>query len=73
MDGLPSYEEATAAPDWLELAAPSVAPTDWRRCCLVDKHFYRHFAPRLWLDPLVTARTYGLHPNDGMQCRITSP
>ncbi|KAI1842559.1 hypothetical protein JX266_011313 [Neoarthrinium moseri] len=66
MDSLPSYEEATTGADWLQLAAPFVATGDWRRCCLVSSHFYRHFAARLWLDPLVTSRRFGLHPNDDL-------
>lgn len=65
MEALPSYEEATTAPHWLQLAAPYVPAIDWRRCSLVNNDFYSQFAPLLWLDPLVTARTYGLHPNDG--------
>ncbi|KAI0154406.1 hypothetical protein GGR57DRAFT_466957 [Xylariaceae sp. FL1272] len=66
MDGLPSYREATTRPHWLSLVTPTVPPADWPRCCLVDHRFYRHFAPRLWQDPLVTIRKLGLHPNDGL-------
>lgn len=40
--------------------------TDWRRCCLVNSLFHEQFAARLWLDPLITARAYGLHPNDDL-------
>ncbi|KAH8678209.1 hypothetical protein BX600DRAFT_507175 [Xylariales sp. PMI_506] len=66
MDALPSYEEAITEPHWLKLVVPYVSATDWRRCCLVDSDFYRHFAPYLWLDPLVSARKLGLHPNDDL-------
>ncbi|ORY59950.1 uncharacterized protein BCR38DRAFT_350282 [Pseudomassariella vexata] len=66
MEVLPSYEEATNAPDWLGLVAPTIPASQWRRCCLVNTHFYRQFAPRLWLDPLVTVRELGLHPNDDL-------
>ncbi|ETS73280.1 hypothetical protein PFICI_14885 [Pestalotiopsis fici W106-1] len=66
MDGLPSYEEATTLPHWLQLAAPYVPMADWRRCCLVNSQFHEQFASRLWLDPLVTARAHGLHPNDDL-------
>lgn len=65
MDVLPSYEEATLAPDWLQLAAPYLTAADWRRGCLVSSQWYHQFAPRLWLDPLITVRDLGLHPNDG--------
>ena len=65
MDVLPSYEEATLAPDCLQLAAPYLTAADCRRCCLVSSTWYRQFAPRLWLDPLITVRDLGLHPNDG--------
>ncbi|KAM0809652.1 putative F-box domain-containing protein [Seiridium cardinale] len=66
MEGLPSYEEATIAPHWTQLIAPYVPMTDWRRCSLVNSRFYKQFAPKLWLDPLITARAYGLHPNDDL-------
>ncbi|KAK7977293.1 hypothetical protein PG988_004783 [Apiospora saccharicola] len=66
MDVLPSYQEATVAADWLQLAAPYLTAADWRRCCLVNSQFYQQFAPRLWLDPLITARDLGLHPNDDL-------
>ncbi|KAI1269748.1 hypothetical protein F5Y18DRAFT_371377 [Xylariaceae sp. FL1019] len=66
MGGLPSYHEATTRPDWLSFVTPIVPPSDWARCCLVDHRFYRHFAPRLWQDPLVTIRKLGLHPNDDL-------
>lgn len=70
MDVLPSYQEATVAADWLQLAAPYLAAADWRRCCLVNSQFYQQFAPRLWLDPLITVRDLGLHPNDGKRARF---
>ncbi|KAH6656882.1 hypothetical protein BKA67DRAFT_553490 [Truncatella angustata] len=72
MESLPSYEQATTAPHWLQLVGPYVLTTDWRRCSRVNKLFYQQFAPRLWLDPLVTARHHGLHPNDDLAwyCRF---
>ncbi|OTA99851.1 hypothetical protein M426DRAFT_27075 [Hypoxylon sp. CI-4A] len=63
---LPSYEEATTSPDWLDLVAAYVPTVDWPRCCLVDRRFNQRFAPRLWQDPLVTIRHLGLHPNDDL-------
>ncbi|KAI3327846.1 hypothetical protein HD806DRAFT_531182 [Xylariaceae sp. AK1471] len=66
MDILPSYSEATSRLDWLSLVAPFVPASSWTPCCLVDRRFYNHFAPRLWQDPLVTARQLGLHPNDDL-------
>ena len=65
MDTLPSYEQATSGPDWLCLVVPFVQPLSWRQCCLVNKKFYRQFAPLLWQDPLATVRQLGLDPNDG--------
>ncbi|KAI1175111.1 hypothetical protein F4777DRAFT_342131 [Nemania sp. FL0916] len=66
MDILPSYSEATSRLDWLSLVAPFVPAFDWASCCLVDRRFYGHFAPRLWRDPLVTIRQLGLHANDDL-------
>ncbi|KAI0180773.1 hypothetical protein GGR52DRAFT_521616 [Hypoxylon sp. FL1284] len=64
MEVLPSYEQAVAGLDWLDLVAPYIPIADWSHCCLVDKRFWRQFAPRLWQDPLVTVRLLGIHPND---------
>ncbi|KAI2642325.1 hypothetical protein GGS21DRAFT_300481 [Xylaria nigripes] len=64
METLPSYHEATSKPDWLSFVAPFVSASSWTSCCLVNPRFYRHFAPLLWQDPLVTIRQLGLHPND---------
>ncbi|KAI0095644.1 hypothetical protein F4814DRAFT_181462 [Daldinia grandis] len=66
METLPSYERATTAPDLLDLVVSYIPAKDWPRCCLVDRRFYRQFAPRLWQDPLVTIRHLGLHPNDDL-------
>ncbi|KAI8958875.1 hypothetical protein F5Y11DRAFT_359681 [Daldinia sp. FL1419] len=66
METLPSYERATTAPDVLDLVAAYVPVADWIRCCLVDRRFNRQFVPRLWLDPLITIRHLGLHPNDDL-------
>jgi len=65
MEELPSYGEATSEVDWLSLVAPFVPASSWTSCCLVNRRFYRHFAPRVWQDPLVMIRQLGLHPNDG--------
>ncbi|GAP83654.1 putative leucine rich repeat domain-containing protein [Rosellinia necatrix] len=66
MDILPSYSEATSRQDWLSLVAPYVSASRWACCCLVDRRFYHHFAPRLWRDPLAVVRQLGLHPNDDL-------
>ncbi|KAI1800753.1 hypothetical protein F4811DRAFT_496281 [Daldinia bambusicola] len=66
METLPSYKRATTAPDLLDLVAAYIPVVDWPQCCLVDRRFYRQFAPRLWQDPLVTIRQLGLHPNDDL-------
>ena len=58
---LPSYQEATKRPDWLELVALHVPIQEYARLCLVSKRFYHQFAPRLWNDPLVVA---GMHRGD---------
>ncbi|KAI1825731.1 hypothetical protein F4861DRAFT_163452 [Xylaria intraflava] len=64
MDTLPTYGEATSKQDWLSLVVSFVPISSWTSCCLVDRRFYNHFAPRLWQDPLVIIRQLGLHPND---------
>jgi hypothetical protein len=33
--------------------------------CLVSARFWNAFAPRLWRDPLWSARQLGLDPGDG--------
>ncbi|KAK5997779.1 hypothetical protein PT974_00140 [Cladobotryum mycophilum] len=58
--GLPSYREATARPDWLQLASSHVSFADYRALCLVDRRFWRLFAPRLWANLLGSARLSGL-------------
>lgn len=65
MAGLPSYEEATTAPDWLELVATYVSFSDYRRLSLVSRRFWTIFAPRLWENPLKAVRLLGLDPSDG--------
>lgn len=65
MTTLPSYEEATARPDWLKLAAPYVRFGDYRSLCLVSRHYWQIFAPRLWANLLLAARQSGLDPSDG--------
>ncbi|KAI5928168.1 hypothetical protein F4810DRAFT_181723 [Camillea tinctor] len=66
MDNLPSYQEATTSPTWLQLVAPYIPVSSWLSCCSVSCQFYHQFAPRLWQDPLVTVRQLGLHPNDDL-------
>ncbi|KAL2135791.1 hypothetical protein VTI74DRAFT_6857 [Chaetomium olivicolor] len=51
----PSYQDATTTPDWLELVARSIPIREYARLCLVSRRFYRHFAPRLWNEPLAVA------------------
>ncbi|KXJ96337.1 hypothetical protein Micbo1qcDRAFT_229272 [Microdochium bolleyi] len=66
MTDLPSYQEAIAEADWLGLAASYVPTACLPKCCLVSRRFYKHFAPRLWQDPLSTIRRLGLDPNDDL-------
>jgi hypothetical protein len=47
----PSYQDAVKPLDWLDVVAPYVPIREYARLCLVDKRFYRQFAPRLWNDP----------------------
>jgi hypothetical protein len=65
MASLPSYEDAVSRLDWLELVVRYVSVRDFRSLCLVNTHFYRVFAPRLWNDPLRARRVIGLDPSDG--------
>ncbi|PON23677.1 hypothetical protein TGAM01_v207324 [Trichoderma gamsii] len=51
VDVLPSYQQATSRGDWLRLAAPYVAFTDYPSLCRVSRHFWSVFAPRIWRDP----------------------
>lgn len=62
---LPSYQEATSGPDWLNLVAPYCKFEDYRALCQVSRQFRRVFAPRLWRDLLHSARLTGLDPGDG--------
>lgn len=62
---LPSYQDATTRPDWLELVAPYVPVREYARLCLVSKRFYHQFAPRLWNDPLTALSILG---RDKGQC-----
>jgi hypothetical protein len=52
----PSYREATERQDWLPLVAPYISLRDHASLCLVSRRFYRHFAPRLWNDPVAVLR-----------------
>lgn len=56
---LPSYQDATRRPDWLELVASHVPIGEYARLCLVSRRFYHQFAPRLWNDPLAAAGMLG--------------
>jgi hypothetical protein len=49
---LPSYQDATTRPDWLDLVAPYIPIGQYARLCLVSRRFYHQFAPRLWNDPV---------------------
>ncbi|KPM45594.1 hypothetical protein AK830_g868 [Neonectria ditissima] len=66
MASLPSYHEATARPDWLHLVAPFVVPSDYPALCLVGRHFWHVFAPRLWLNVFMSARQAGLQSGDDL-------
>ncbi|KAL7926424.1 hypothetical protein ACQKWADRAFT_318340 [Trichoderma austrokoningii] len=50
-DVLPSYQQATSRGDWLQLAAPCIAFTDYPSLCCVNRHFWSVFAPLIWKDP----------------------
>ncbi|KAK4122564.1 hypothetical protein N657DRAFT_620440 [Parathielavia appendiculata] len=49
---LPSYEDATTSPDWLDLVAPYIPIQQYASLCVVSKRFYHQFARRLWNDPI---------------------
>jgi hypothetical protein len=49
---LPSYQDAIARVDWLDLVAPYMNVKHYARLCRVSKRFYAQFAPRLWNDPV---------------------
>ncbi|KAK1832767.1 hypothetical protein QBC39DRAFT_255956 [Podospora conica] len=57
----PSYREATERQDWLRLVAPYISLRDHASLCLVSRRFYRHFAPRLWNDPVAVLRVVRPH------------
>jgi hypothetical protein len=65
MDSLPSYQEAIAKSDWLNLVAPYCNFDDYRALCLVNRRFQQIFAPRLWKDLFISARLAGVDPGDG--------
>ena len=65
MSGLPSYDEATARPDWANIVAPYVAFKDYHALCLVSRSFWHVFAPRLWGNLFRSVRQAGLDPSDG--------
>lgn len=67
MNTLPSYEDAVSGGHWLDLAAPYMPIRSYSKLCRVSRRFYSHFSPRLWNDPIQTARLLGLHPNDDLE------
>ncbi|TFA98716.1 hypothetical protein CCMA1212_009474 [Trichoderma ghanense] len=58
-DVLPSYSEAIARPDWLQLAAPFIAITDYPALCRVSRRCWHIFAPILWRDPCAWSKRLG--------------
>ena len=65
MASLPSYQEATVRPHWLDIVAPYIHAMDYARLCLVDRRFYAAFASRLWKDPLKIIRLMDPESVDG--------
>ncbi|PTB72029.1 hypothetical protein M440DRAFT_1442082 [Trichoderma longibrachiatum ATCC 18648] len=63
-DVLPSYPEAIARPDWLQLAAPYVAITDYPALCRVNSRCWHIFAPLLWRDPCAWSKRLGRSTDD---------
>ncbi|KAH0496213.1 hypothetical protein TgHK011_003585 [Trichoderma gracile] len=63
-DVLPSYSEAIARPDWLQLAAPYIAITDYPALCRVSSRCWHIFAPRLWRDPCAWSKRLGRSTDD---------
>ncbi|PTB63745.1 hypothetical protein BBK36DRAFT_1180252 [Trichoderma citrinoviride] len=63
-DVLPSYSEAIARPDWLQLAAPYVAIADYPALCRVNSRCWRIFAPLLWRDPCAWSKRLGRSTDD---------
>lgn len=59
VDVLPSYQQATSRGDWLRLAAPYVAFTDYPALCCVNRRFWAVFAPRIWRDPCAASGWLG--------------
>ncbi|KAL6795931.1 hypothetical protein GGI42DRAFT_99041 [Trichoderma sp. SZMC 28013] len=59
MEYLPTYQQATTRPDWLQLAAPYIAFTDYSSLCRVSHRFWSVFAPRLWTDPCAASKRLG--------------
>ena len=69
----PSYQDATRKLDWLEIVAPYAHARDYARLCLVSKRFHRHFAPRLWNDPLTAANELLLNRDNGEYTALPFP
>ncbi|KAH8125748.1 hypothetical protein FP744_10002432 [Trichoderma asperellum] len=59
VDVLPSYQQATSRGDWLPLAAPYIAFTDYPALCCVNRRFWSVFAPRIWRDPRMASGCLG--------------
>ncbi|KAM3449432.1 hypothetical protein MY3296_006897 [Beauveria thailandica] len=66
MPSLPSYQEATTRADWLQVASPYIHTSDYHALCLVNRHFWKLFAPLLWIDILASVRRRGLKPDDDL-------
>lgn len=71
MDVLPTYQQATARPDWLQLAAPYIAFTDYPSLCRVSRRFWSVFAPQLWRDPCAASKRLGWS-TDGGESSLTA-
>lgn len=63
-DVLPSYSEAISRPDWLQLAAPYIAITDYPALCRVSSRCWHIFAPLLWRDPCAWSKRLGRSTDD---------
>ncbi|KAM0249179.1 hypothetical protein ACHAQJ_009159 [Trichoderma viride] len=58
-DILPTYQQAVSRGDWVQLAAPYIAFTDYPALCCVSRHFWSVFAPRIWRDPYTSSKLLG--------------
>ncbi|KAG6029925.1 hypothetical protein E4U41_000226 [Claviceps citrina] len=67
MTSLPSYGEATAVADWLQLVSPYCRFEDHHALRLVSRHFHHVFSPLLWKDLFRAVRRSGLDPGDDLR------